>query len=225
MRARIIQQETDLDILTDRPVEEVFMASRVKDLRLDIQHYIARDRRFLTSLKPIPVEKNAPAVVKAMSRAAYAAGVGPMAAVAGAIADSLGRELLRRQCREVIIENGGDIFISAALPRRVAIYTGKNRFWRGLCLKVRPEDTPAGICASSGTIGHSLSFGSSDCVVIVAGNAALADAVATATANRVSSARDLSGALSFARLIRGVRGVVIIIGDTLLSWGNIELAK
>jgi ApbE superfamily uncharacterized protein (UPF0280 family) len=97
--------------------------------------------------------------------------------------------------------------------------------WRGLSLKIKPRDTPLGICTSSGTIGHSLSFGLADSVVILSGNTALADAVATATANQVKSTQDLEKALDFARSIKGVLGVVIIIGGNLTSWGEVEFRR
>jgi hypothetical protein len=89
---------------------------------------------------------------------------------------------------------------------------------------IKPSARARGICASSGTVGHSLSFGKADAVIIVASNAALADAVATATANRVNTKDDFAAACGFARTVRGVSGMLIIVKSDILSWGEIELA-
>jgi ApbE superfamily uncharacterized protein (UPF0280 family) len=147
-----------------------------------------------------------------------------MAAVAGAIAEFLGKGLLKKGYNEVIIENGGDIFLKITRIRTIGIYSGRSRLWRDLGLHIKPKDTPMGICTSSGTLGHSLSFGCADSVVILSKNASLADAVATATCNQVKSKRDLQSALNFAKSIRGVSGVVIIVGNNLISWGKVDFS-
>ena len=221
----IIEKETDLQILTDKPLDKDFIKERIRAYRWDIEGYIVRERRFLAALKPIAVELNAPPIIKEMGKAAKSANVGPMAGVAGAIAQFLGRDLLSKGYREVIIENGGDIFLKTTKTRAVGIYAGRSKLWRGLNLKIRPKDTPLGICTSSGTTGHSLSFGRADAVVILSANAILADAAATATANRVQSKADLQKALDFARLIKGICGAVIILKNNLVSWGKIEFVK
>ena len=109
--------------------------------------------------------------------------------------------------------------------RTIGIYGGKSKLWQDLSLKINPQDTPIGICTSSGTVGHSLSFGLADAAVILSKNASLADAVATATANRVSSKKDLEKAINFAKSVKGVAGAVIIIKNNLISWGKVEFAK
>lgn len=222
---RITVQETDLQILTDKPIDKNFCEDRIRLYRQAIENYISKDRRFLTALKPIAVELNAPPIVKEMAKAAKKANVGPMAAVAGAIAQFLGQDLLRKGYKEVVIENGGDIFMKTSKIRDIGIYAGSSKLWQGLGLKINPQDTPLGICTSSGTVGHSLSFGLADAVVILSQNTSLADAVATATANYVKSKIDLQRALDFARSIRAVCGVVIILKNNLISWGKIEFVR
>jgi ApbE superfamily uncharacterized protein (UPF0280 family) len=223
--AHIIDRETDLYILADKPVDKNFVKKKVREYRFAIENYISKERRFLTALKPIEVELNAPLIVKKMSEAAKLANVGPMAAVAGAIAQFLGRDLLRKGYRDVLIENGGDIFIKTNKTRTIGIYVGKSKLWQGLSLKIKSKSTPIGICTSSGTIGHSLSFGLADSVVILSRNTILADAVATATANRVNSKQDLQKAVDFAKSIKGVLGIVIIFKNNLISWGKVEITK
>jgi hypothetical protein len=221
----IVVKETDLQILTDRPVDEKFIKERIRFYRWQIENYISKDKRFHASLKPIPVELGAPAVVKEMSKAAKIANVGPMAAVAGAIAQAVGSDLLKEGCGEVIIENGGDIFLKIKETRGVGIYAGKDSIFNSVSLKIRPTDTPLGICASSGTIGHSLSFGNADSVIVLAKNASLADAAATAAGNLVKSAQDFKKALAFIQSIKGIKGCVIILKNNLASWGKIEFSR
>lgn len=224
-KSQITVRETDLHILTDKPVDKFFVEKKIIFYRAQIESYIQKDRNFLDSLKPITVELNAAPIVKKMSSAVREANVGPMAAVAGAIAEFLGKDLLRKGCKEVIIENGGDIFLKITQPRIVGIYAGKSKPLSKLYLKIKPEDTPLGICTSSGTVGHSLSFGLADSVVILAKSAVLSDAVATATANLVRKKSDFKKAIDFASSIKNVSGVVIILKNSLASCGNIEFAK
>jgi ApbE superfamily uncharacterized protein (UPF0280 family) len=223
-KLEVIVQETDLHVLTDKPVKKTFIEERVRLYRRHIEGYIQKDARFLTALKPISVELNAPGIVKEMAKAAVKANVGPMAAVAGAIAQLVGEDLLRHGCTEVIVENGGDIFLKITRPRRIAMYAGKSKLSRRLFLAIKPGNTPLGICASSGTVGHSLSFGAADSVVVISKNAFLADAVATATGNLIETARDFPRAIAFARSIKGVLGVVLMLQNNLASWGDVELA-
>jgi len=218
----IIAKETDLQVFTRRPPDKKSVEEKVRSLRWDIEHYISKDHRFLTSLKPISVEINAPQIVKVMNEAARLVSVGPMASVAGAVAEFVGQDLLKAGHKDVIVENGGDVFLKSTKVRAVGIYAGRSKMLSRLKIRIRPKDTPMGICTSSGTIGHSLSFGCADSVVIISKNAVLADAVATATCNRVNSKDDMQRALDFARSIKGVTGAVIILKNNLVTWGNIE---
>jgi len=218
-------KETDLQIMTDKPLDKAFVQERISLYRWDIENYIIKDHRFLTALRPITVELNAPSIVREMSDAAELADVGPMAAVAGAIAQFIGRDLLKKGYKDVIIENGGDIFLASRKSRVARIYTGLPKIWKNLSIKIAAKSTPIGICTSSSTIGHSLSFGAADSVVILSKNASLADAVATAVTNRVQSKDDLESALKFARSIKGVKGAVIIAKNNLVSWGDFKFVK
>jgi ApbE superfamily uncharacterized protein (UPF0280 family) len=221
----IIAKETDLEILTNKPIDKYFIEEKIRLYRWDIENYIDKDRRFLTALKPLAVALDAPRIVKEMAVQAKKADVGPMATVAGAIAEFLGRDLLKKGYKEVIVENGGDIFLKTTKKRKIGIYAGRLKLWRGLKLIIKPKDTPMGICTSSGTLGHSLSFGCADSVVVLSRNASLADAVATAACNRVRTRQDLQAAINFAKSITGVLGVVIIFKNNLISWGKVEFSR
>lgn len=222
---QIIANETDIRVTTNKKVDKDFIEDKIRLCRMDIERYINKDHRFLTALKPLSVELNAPLIIRVMAEEARKANVGPMATVSGAISESLGRDLLKQGYKDVIVENGGDIFLKTRKTRLIGIYSGRSKLWDNLCLKIKPKETPLGICTFSGTIGHSLSFGSADSVVILSKSVSLADAVATATCNRIKSKQDLARALDFARQIKGVLGVVIILKNNLVSWGKIEFSK
>ena len=168
-------------------------------------------------------DPGAPDIIKEMIRASKLAGVGPMASVAGAVAEFVGKELLSHT-KQVIVENGGDLFIASSIERTVAIFAGDSVLTNKLSIKVKPQDTPLGICASSGTIGHSLSFGKADACVIISKSTSLADAVATAVCNRVKKKDDIKPALEFATSISGVQGALIIFNKDFGALGDIELA-
>ena len=221
---KVCVQETDLHISADAPIDRGYCIERIRLYRRQIQSYISREERFLTSLKPLAVERTAPAIVRDMAAAARKANVGPMAAVAGAIAQYVGKDLLKKGCRDIIIENGGDIFLKMRRPVSVGVFAGTSALSGRMRICLPRSARSYGICTSSGTVGHSLSFGSADAVMIVAGNAVLADAVATATANRVQTRDDFLSAVRFARSVRGVTGVLIIVKSDFVSWGTISLA-
>ena len=215
--------ETDLLIKAERDLAAE-AAEAVKAVRREIERYAHRDPVFLTSLEPHEVREDAPPVVREMSDAGRSAGVGPMAAVAGAIAEYVGRVLLPFS-EEVIVENGGDIFMKTKRTRTMGIYAGASPLSERVGIEIEPEWTPMGICTSSGTVGHSKSFGQADAAVILSSSTALADAVATAVGNRVGSAEDIPAGIEFARSIEGVEGVVIIMGDRLGAAGSARLVR
>ena len=213
--------ETDLCIGACSDLYEQAYSIAAK-YRLQVETYIKDHPDFLTSLSPIEPVPDAPYIITAMCAAACKAGVGPMAAVAGALSEMTGRELLRFS-DEVIVENGGDIFISTKTVRKVGIFAGKSPLSEKLVLEIMPEKSPLGLCTSSGTVGHSLSFGKADAALVVSADTLLADAVATALGNRVKSPEDIEAALEFASAIEGVEGALVIIGDRLGAWGDIKL--
>ena len=223
--AHVVARETDLQVFTNKPLNVNFVEERIRAYRWDIENYISRDHRFLTALKPLAVEINAPFIIKDMAEQSKMANVGPMSTVAGAIAQCIGLDLIKEGYNDVIIENGGDVFLKTRRIRKVGVYVGRSKLGNNLELLIKPKDTPMGICTSSGTLGHSLSFGCADSVVILSKNTALADAVATSTANRINSKYDLQKALEFSRSVKGVLGVVIILKNNLLTWGKIEFDK
>ena len=211
-------EETDLQILAEKDVSP--QASKiVNHARSEISGFINRYPEFSRSLIPVKVPPDAPQPVRMMDDAGRAAGVGPMAAVAGTIAELVGKGLADLS-HEIIVENGGDIFLRSTHARVVAVFAGSSPISMKIGLNIDPAPRGVGVCTSSATVGHSLSMGKADAVVVVARNAALADAVATATCNRVTLPSSLEPALQFATGIKDVMGAVIVLGKNLAAAGK-----
>ena len=191
------------------------------DARSRIKAEVALCPAFLTSFFPLPVRPGAEEPVQWMYAAAQAAAVGPMAAVAGAVAQYVGRQLLRHS-QEVIVENGGDIYIVCKTPRSVALFAGQSPLSMKVAIKLPPGEW--GVCTSAGRVGPSVSLGHADAAVIIARDAALADAAATTLGNLLQTAADIPAALEAAMAIHGVLGAVAVLGDKLGASGMVELA-
>jgi ApbE superfamily uncharacterized protein (UPF0280 family) len=219
----VTAKETDLYIRATSNLQRKARRLVLK-YRRQLEQYIEQNPDFLTSLKPLSIPAHAPSIVQDMIEAGRKANVGPMAAVAGTIAECVGRELLDFS-PEIIVENGGDIFLKILHKRIVGIFAGDSPLTGKIGLEINPQDTPLGVCTSSGTVGHSLSFGKADAVVVVAASASLADAAATAIGNRVSRPDDINGAIEFGQSIGGLKGIVIIAGKNIGAWGDVKLCE
>jgi len=220
---QVAVRETDLWVCAGRDLKK-----ETRDLvfasRHQLEAYIRSHPGFLHSLLPLKEDPYAPPLVREMIRAAGKVGVGPMAAVAGAIAQQVGEGLLNLT-DQVIVENGGDIFLKADRPLTVSIFAGTSPLSERFGILVPTRQMPLGVCASSGTIGHSLSQGIADAVCLLSASTALADSAATALGNRIKKKRDLESAAGWADRIEGILGGVVILGDAMATWGDIELAE
>lgn len=215
---RVVQRETDLHIHATRDLGES-AAGIVRRLRRELSGYLATHPRFGESFVPVAADEGAPAIVRRMAQAASAAGVGPMASVAGAFAEAVARGLAA-ESPEVIVENGGDIFLMGSSERIVRLWAGPASPAVGLRLSA--DSLPCAVATSSGTIGPSVSLGRADAATVIAGDGALADAVASVVGNRIHGAADLEAALEAGRGIEGVSGVVAVVDGHVAAWGSIE---
>lgn len=185
-------RETDLWVAVDtahycREVEK-FTMGRVLYYRDILEKHIAGYPEFRDSLVPVIAPGGVHHLITAMSEAAWAAGTGPMSAVAGAMAEFICSDILSEyNADEVIVENGGDIFLKLTAPVTTAVYAGSSPLSEKIALHITPGETPLSVCCSSGTVGHSLSFGVADACVIACRSGAQADAWATAFCNRVKN--------------------------------------
>ena len=221
VRFTVSERDTDLLILAEKNLYDKALAYTLK-YRSDIEKYIDSDPMFFRAFSPHRIRYDAPQIVKDMTAAAKKTKVGPMAAVAGAIAEYVGRDLLNHSS-EVIVENGGDLFLKINQTRKVGIFAGASPFSEKIALEIEPRDTPFSICTSSGTVGPSFSFGKADAVVVIAQNACLADAAATAIGNTVKEISDIDHGLKLAKKIRNLDGVLIIKDDQMGALGKIKI--
>jgi len=212
-----------LMVRTERPLQEETTDLVLKH-RMALERYIGDHPDFADRLTPYPLDPFAPPIVKTMMEAGQKAGVGAMGAVAGAVAEYVGGDLLAYS-REVIIENGGDIFIRTTFPLTVAVLAGHSTLSGKLGVRIDSPASPVGVCTSSGTVGHSLSLGRADAAVVVSASAALADAAATAIGNAVTDKADVPSAIRLGEKIDGVLGIVVIMEDKMGVWGNVELVR
>lgn len=220
----VMVEETDCYISATRNLQNKARKLILKHREI-LKKFIAEHPLFLTTLEPFPVAADAPQIVKAMCQATARVGVGPMASVAGAIAEFVGNELSAFSS-ELIIENGGDIFLKSLKSRLVGVYAGDSSPFTGkIALEIKGQQKPIGISTSSGTVGHSLSFGKADAVVVVAESATLSDAAATAIGNLIIGASDFPKGIEFAQKIDGLKGIVLIKGEQIGLWGDLKLCK
>lgn len=227
---RIQTEQTDLMIGACEDLSDEAL-SEVARLRSELIETIRCIPQFLTALEPLDIAaitelRQQSELVNAMCRAAALAEVGPMAAVAGAVAGFVGKALAKLPNLahvDIIVENGGDIYLTGVNERVVGIFAGESPLSGKLGIRIPPRQMPCGVCTSSGTVGHSLSFGNADAALVIASDPALSDAVATAMGNRIKQASDIAAALEWAMGIKGVVGVVGILGDQFGALGDVEL--
>ena len=230
----VIYKETSLFIKSPKNFSTQILRNLI-NIRKPIENYILKHPEFLYSLKPIDIEKSAPEIIKKMAETTkFIGSVGPMASIAGIIAECLGEKILKliekNNLRKfLIIENGGDIFAYIDQPITVGVYAGeKSPFTGKIGIKISLLNQPLGICTSSGSLGHSLSFGSSDATLIISNSASFSDALATATGNLVKTQKDIENAVNFAKFFNQTLFVCIIKEKTISFWSKtdkIEVVK
>jgi len=220
---RAVVEESDLHVVARRDLS-LEISQFLSEIRGTLKNYILLHPDFASSLVPLPLDPNAPPLARAMLRAAKACQVGPMAAVAGAIAQAVA-DRFAPLSPDLLVENGGDLFLHSTRERLVALLA-KPVQGANLALKLSPQEFPVSLCASSATIGHSLSFGAADLVTVKAKSGALADAAATTLGNLAKSALDLPKVLERAKALAqaGVLGVFAQVDGKIGVWGDMDLA-
>jgi ApbE superfamily uncharacterized protein (UPF0280 family) len=216
-------KETDLWVSAERE-----LSRETRDLivryRRQLEGYIESHPLFWTSLQPMPEDPYASPMIAEMIRVTKRIGVGPMAAVAGALAQYVGKGLLT--CSDqVIVENGGDIFLHAKRAVTISVFAGDSPLSERIGLKIPLRQMPLGVCSSSGRVGHSLSKGVADAVCVLSSSALLADGAATYLGNRIKRASDLRAFGDWVQEIDGLLGGLAIVGDKMAVWGDIELVS
>jgi ApbE superfamily uncharacterized protein (UPF0280 family) len=225
---RVAYRETDLWVAVSAdmyiPSAEEFLLERIKCYRSLLDEHITENPEFLTSLTPLLIPPQLHPLLIDMYKASDVAGTGPMSAVAGAVAEFICNDLTSQfGFREVVVENGGDIFMKLTQPATISVYAGESPLSDKIGLIIKPEQTPLSVCCSSGTVGHSLSFGTADACVIACNSGPLADAFATAGCNDVKGLEMVSQVTGRMLTKPGVISVVIIKDDKVGIGGSIEV--
>lgn len=220
--------ETDLWIGVDKESYIVTMPEvvykQVIRIRQEFNNYYRIDPDFFTSLKPVIPAKSVNNCIFRMCKASSQTGVGPMAGVAGLFAEEIGKKLLEKfSIRELVIENGGDCFISVQEPLIVHIFAGESPLSEKVGIIIQKSSSSLGICTSSGRIGHSKSFGKADAVMVVSPDTVLADQYATAICNQIQSREDIEKELNVIEQNDELYAVAIIMGDKIGYRGNFEM--
>lgn len=198
----------------------------IYSLRADLKVYINHNPDFLYTLEPIKLKNNnLPLIIKKMYESSNLADVGPMACVAGTISELSLNYLMERKSKFSIVENGGDIALINNKKVLCGIYSGNKILGNDIAFEIKRRKYPLGICTSSGKIGHSISFGSSDSVTVLSNSPSLSDALATRIANDVcggSSEDKLTNALETTDLYKEFfDGVLIISDDKVATVGRL----
>jgi uncharacterized protein len=227
-------KETDLWIGVDPPSfsprMEDFAATLARRLRFELEAYIALRPEFASSLAPIEADPAAPKLASEMIAASALAGVGPMAAVAGAVAESVGKALAGEfGCRETIVENGGDLWLLFEESMDISVFAGASPLSERVGVSIAPNFSPLGLCTSSGTVGPSLSLGRADAAMVASrtlsgvSGGALADAFATKLGNAVRGPGDIEAALELVSRREGILSALVVAGSSMGIRGELPL--
>jgi len=209
----LLSSDKDISGLIEEPLKEIYCY---------LHKCFKEDPTFLKSLSPVSIKPDYPEIIKKMCLLSAGFNVGPMAAVGGTVNEFLA-EKINKYCGSLIIENGGDLYLRSKKDRILGIYVKNKYFKDGVSIRIKSENMPCGVCASSGTFGHSLSLGNCDLAAVLSKSAITADAAATAVANSISCKDDILKSIEHFRNCRGIDGLLLIKEDQIGLWGNIEL--
>ncbi|NLZ18122.1 MAG: UPF0280 family protein [Desulfobulbaceae bacterium] len=216
-------KETSLRVACDK---FDLVTATVVARRRELERYLARHPEFQRSLTPVDLLEDAPEVACRMAAAARLTGLGPMAAVAGCLAQYGVEAALNAGCREAIVENGGDIYLASDAEVVIGLFAGKSPLAATLAFRIQPKEMPLALCSSSSLMGHSLSFGRCDLATVAAKDAALADAAVTLVCNRIRREADLEPVLEEVGAIPGVGGILAVKNRRIALWGRLpELVR
>jgi uncharacterized protein len=217
IRAPFIFRETIATILADKPGHISAAKSGMIEARQVLEAHITRDPFFLSTFDPYMPDSDEQIILR-MARATQKAGVGPMAAVAGAIAWAGVEAMMETGAVFGVIDNGGDIALISDRPVRIGVHAGEAVLSNRIAYVVPPQEGILGICTSSATVGPSVSFGCADAVTVFSCDVALADAWATSVCNQIRP--DDQTVLERINPAE-VSGVFAIMGETLVKWGDL----
>ena len=221
-------KETDLWIGVDKDSYSPFMQDEALSIIIKLRNlmdsYLLLDPEYKTSLVPDLPQTPAPQIFHDMSAVCKRSEIGPMSAVAGAVAKYTALELKKNfPYKEIMVENGGDIYIDIKEDIDIAVFAGQSPLSNRVGLHIPASVSPVGVCTSSGTVGPSLSFGKADAVMIVCKDVLLADSYATAMANRVKTTADIESVIDYISDRSDILSALIVKDDKMAVTGCFEL--
>ena len=221
-------KDSDLWIGIDKasfhPDMPAFAQKKLIELRKELEQYILTHPEFASSYTPIDTNAASPQIAIQMSAAGKIAETGPMAAVAGAFSEFLGKAIQHKfEVKEIVIENGGDIYLLLEQNMILSVYAGESSLSGKIGIEIPAKETPLGVCTSAGTVGPSTSFGNADAVMVAAKNTALADALATSIGNKIKSANDINPTLELMKTNKSIKSLLIICENKMGITGDFEL--
>lgn len=216
--------ETHIRLKTDLANHD--LKNYIYKIRSDLKSYITKNQDFLLSIEPLKLNSESlPLIVRTMHESSVKADVGPMACVAGTISELSLNYLIEKDSKNSIVENGGDIALINDETTLCGIYSNNKILGNNIAFEIKPQKRPLGICTSSGKIGHSISFGTSDSVTVISNTPSIADGLATRIANAVSgetSEFKVANALETSEDFREYfKGVLIISDDNVGTVGRL----
>ena len=219
-------KETFVWITADEKRYIEIAKEELKRRRNDLERFTRWHPYFLVTLESYQIEEKdknkIPEIVTRMTESAEKFGVGPMSAVAGTLAEFAVEAMHDAGATYAMVDNGGDVALISDREVLVGIYAGESPFSNRIALKLHPSSSLLGVCTSSGTVGHSISFGNADAATVISNSASLSDAAATALGNSVTDAQSVSKAFGVIKHVEGIKGALIIYKDTLATWGEIQ---
>jgi len=240
MKEQFRLKETNAWITADEKKYIEIAKEAIKQRRKELESFVRWHPYFLVTLESYQVEETEvgsdmernknkdkiPEIVRRMTESAGKFGIGPMSAVAGTLAELAVEAMRNAGAKHAMVDNGGDVALISDRELLVGIYAGESPFSNRIALKIPPSSSLLGICTSSGTVGHSISFGTADAATVISNSASLSDAAATALCNSVTDAHSISKAFDSINHVEGIEGALIIYKDTLATWGKIpEIVK
>jgi hypothetical protein len=181
--------------------------------RLMLDSYVIHNPAYVLALEPVQVEEWAPRIARLAAESTAVAGVGPLAAIPGALADLAVEAMLASGGSTCLVENGGEISATSNRSLNIGIYSGNSPLSGRIGFHLVEEDFPIGIATSSGTVSHALNFGLADSATVIAHTACLADACAKAVCNAVKGddvEASVQSGLEVAENLEGVRCALIV---------------
>jgi len=221
-------KETFVWITADEKKYIEIAKEAIKQRRKELERFVRWHPYFLVTLESYRIEERdkIPAIVIRMIESAGKFGIGPMSAVAGTLAEFAVDAMRDAGATHAMVDNGGDVALISNREVLVGIYAGESPFSNRIALKINPSSSLLGICTSSGTVGHSISFGTADAATVISNSASLSDAAATALCNSVTDAHSIPKSFHSIKHAEGIEGALIIYNDNLATFCKIpEIAR